>query len=91
MDERDLREAVVASLVEIAPEAELQALDPQRSFHDQLDIDSVDFLNLMMSLEKRFGIDIPAGDFPRLSSLAGAVAYLAAAAADRERAADGSR
>jgi len=72
----EIRSLVRSALGEIAPEADLEGLDPAASLRDQLDIDSVDFLNFAIGLHSRLGIDIPEADYPRLSSLDGCVAYL---------------
>lgn len=72
-----LRAVILDALREIAPEAELAGLDSAKSFHDQIEIDSVDFLNLMLALEKAFGLHIAETDYPLLSSLDGCIAYLA--------------
>ena len=76
MNEDLLRQIVCAALLEIAPEAEIEKLDPAVSFHDQIDFDSVDYLNLMLHLEKVLGIHIPDSAYTRLSSLEGCLAYL---------------
>lgn len=60
----------------IAPEADLAAVDPASNFRDQLEIDSVDYLNFVLTLEKRLGTHIPELDYPQLSSLQGCVRYL---------------
>jgi acyl carrier protein len=73
----ELRTAVVETLHGIAPEADLGVLDSTKSFHDQIDIDSVDYLNFMLSLEKRLNVRIVEVDYPQLSTLAGCLAYLA--------------
>ena len=49
----------------------------ERNIREALDIDSMDFLNFVLALHARFGIDIPEADYPRLSTLDGAVAYIA--------------
>lgn len=80
MSEHDaaaLRELVLEVLGEVAPDADLRQLDAEISFRDQFELDSVDFLNLVLRLEKRLGVRIPEVDYPKLSSLNGAVAYLA--------------
>lgn len=77
--QRDLRATVLTELARIAPELEAASLDPAMSFRDQLEFDSVDFLKLMMALEKRLGVTIREADFPRLSSLDGCVRYLSEA------------
>jgi acyl carrier protein len=71
-----MTELVIQVLGEIAPEADLDQLDPNTSFRDQIDIDSMDFLNFVIALHKKLGVDIPETDYPKLSTLAGAVAYL---------------
>jgi len=65
-------------LGEIAPDADLDNLDPAHSFRDQFDFDSVDYLNFVLTLEKRLEIRIPEIECPQLASLDGCIAYLAA-------------
>jgi acyl carrier protein len=65
------------ALTAVAPEAEPAALDPERPFRDQIEIDSVDFLNFVLGLEKRLKISVPDLEYPQLSTLAGCRAYLA--------------
>lgn len=73
----EIRSAVLASLGEIAPEADLSSIDPGESLRQQLDLDSMDFLNFAIGLHQRLGVEIPEADYPRLASLDGAMAYLA--------------
>ena len=68
-------------LSESEPEAELGNLEPDTSYHQQLEIDSVDFLRFMLALEKRLGLVIPELDYPRLSTSAGCAGYLSELAA----------
>ncbi len=72
-----LRAVIVDALKAVVPDGDLATLDPGRSFHDQLDIDSVDFVNFAMTLERQLGLRIAEVDYPRLSSLNGCLAYLA--------------
>lgn len=88
MNEDVLRQVVCAAVLEVAPEAELEKLDPAVSFHDQIDFDSVDYLNLMLRLEAALGIHIPEGAYTRLSSLEGCLAYLGPLVADQARPSD---
>ncbi|GAB4347797.1 MAG: acyl carrier protein [Immundisolibacter sp.] len=76
MTETELRERLLAILGGIAPEAREIDIDPEQSFRDQLDIDSMDFLNFVTAVHKQLGVPIPELDYPRLSSLNGAVHYL---------------
>ena len=73
-----IKSAVLAALSEVAPELEAQSLDPRAELRDQLDLDSMDFLNFVLGLHKALGVDIPEADYRKLSTLDGCVAYLAA-------------
>lgn len=68
---------IVAALKKIAPEIDPASIEPAVSFRDQLDLDSMDFLNFVLALHERFGVDIPESDYPRLYTLDSAVAYVA--------------
>ena len=68
---------IVAALKKIAPEIDPASIEPAVSFRDQLDLDSMDFLNFVLALHERFGVDIPEADYPRLYTLDSAVAYVA--------------
>lgn len=76
------RDEIQAILLEeignIAPEADLAALDPEADLREALDIDSISFLNLLIALGHRLGIQVPEKDYPKLATLRLAVAYLAA-------------
>jgi acyl carrier protein len=76
MEPESLPSLIRRTLAEIAPDARLDGLDPKVSFHDQMEIDSVDFMNLMLALERELGVRIPEGDYPKLSTLDGCVRYL---------------
>ncbi len=76
-DTPDRLDAVIfEALAAVASEADLGTLDPERPFRDQTEIDSVDFLNFVLGLEKRLKISIPDPEYPQLSTLAGCRAYL---------------
>lgn len=77
MTAENLRAVALDALRQVAPEADLSALDPARNFRDQVEIDSVDYLNFVLALEQRLGVRIPELHYPRMSSLDGCVAYLA--------------
>ena len=62
----------------MAPELDEAALKADKSFRDQLDIDSMDFLNYVIALHEALGIDIPESDYASVASIDGAVAYLSA-------------
>ena len=73
-----IRATVLAELSEVAPELEPQSLDPKAELRNQLDLDSMDFLNFVLGLHKALGVDIPEADYRKLATLDSCVAYLAA-------------
>jgi acyl carrier protein len=60
----------------IAPEADVEALDADVELNEQIDIDSMDFLNFVISLNAATGVDIPERDYPKLATLDGCIEYL---------------
>jgi acyl carrier protein len=76
MNKQQIQDTVLGILATIAPDAKDKTLDPDISFHDQLEIDSIDFLRLMTVLEKELQVSIPDCDYPQLSTLKGCVNYL---------------
>jgi len=78
VNEADLRNAVLQALYSIAPEAEGERLDPQASLRDQLDIDSMDFLNFLVALKDTVGVEVPESDYAQVANLDDCVRYLAA-------------
>jgi acyl carrier protein len=75
----DIRTVILEELGNIAPEADLAGLDPEADMREALDIDSMDILNLVTAIHQRLGVNIPEVDYPKLVTLAGAVAYVEAA------------
>jgi acyl carrier protein len=76
MTREEILQQVLNALSEIAPEADPQKLRPAVSLRDQLDIDSMDFLNFMIALSKNLLVDIPERDYPKLASLDSCTEYL---------------
>ena len=72
----ELRDIVLAELARIAPEADLSGLDPDGDVRDELDVDSMDVLNLVTALHARLGVDVPEKDYIRVTTVNGAVDYL---------------
>lgn len=78
MSAADVRGEVIAVLKSIAPELEEGELDPARPLRDQIDLDSMDWLNVIVALHERLEVDIPEADYAKLVTLEDVVAYLAA-------------
>ena len=79
MNEQELREVVIRALTEVAPDVDPAAIDPDTDLAEQLDIDSMDFLGVVVAIHEQTGIEIPERDYPKLSTLNAAATYLAAA------------
>ena len=77
-NEKEIRESVLRALSNVAPEVDLESVDPARNLRDQIDIDSVDFLNFVIGINKELGVDIPDADVAKLLTLNSWVAYLLA-------------
>ena len=78
MNDLDIRKVVQEELNNIAPEIDLATVDPAADLREAFDIDSMDFLNFITAIHHRLGVDIPELDYPKLFTLDGAVAYIAA-------------
>jgi len=79
MSEERIRAGALKALLRIVPEADPADIDPRISLRDQLDIDSMDFLNFVIGLHKELGVEIPEVDYPKLATLDGCVEYLTGA------------
>ena len=74
----DLGTTIASCLLEIAPEADLATLRRDRPLRDQLDIDSFDFLNLLVAVHEATGVNIPESDYPKVATLDALLAYVKA-------------
>lgn len=79
MTKDEIQAILFEEIGNIAPEADLAALDPEADLREALDIDSISFLNLLIALGHRLGVQVPEKDYPKLATLRHAVEYLAAA------------
>lgn len=77
MDETMIRETVLRLLGQVAPEVDLGSVDPAEDIREQLDLDSMDVLNLAVGLFQATGIEVPERDYGRIVTVDGAVEYLA--------------
>lgn len=76
MTEPEIRDAVFKILRKIAPESNPGQINPEENLREALDIDSFDFLNLMISLNEELNIEIPEADYRKIGTLAELVRYL---------------
>ncbi len=80
MNPTDIRQLLFEELGNLAPEADPGTVPPDADLREALDLDSMDFLNLVMALHKRLAIDIPERDYAELRTIGDAIEYLAAKA-----------
>lgn len=85
MTPAEIREEVLDILKDIAPDEDLSKLDDEKRFREQLELDSMDFLDIVMELRKRHRIQIPEDDYINLASMNSTVAYLEPLMKDMQR------
>ena len=78
MKQQQILAGVIETIQGIAPEVEADSLVAGKSLRSQVDLDSMDWLNVIIGLHERFKVDIPEADYAQLTSLGAIVSYLAA-------------
>ena len=78
MKEEELRATVIATLKTIAPEVEEGDLHTDKPLRNQVDLDSMDWLNFLIGLHEKLKVDIPEADYAKLVTLGDVLAYLQA-------------
>jgi len=76
MNEEQIRLVILDILDKIAPDEDLTDLDDSQPFRDQMELDSMDFLDIVMELRKRYRVQIPEEDYPNLVTMDSTVTYL---------------
>ena len=74
----EIEHALIAAITNVAPEADPTSIDRKRPIRDQLDIDSMDFLKIVVALHEALGVDVPERDYGKLATLESSVEYLLA-------------
>lgn len=76
MQATDISQAILDIISSIAPDEDTSNVKPDVRLRDQLDLDSMDFLDIVMELRKRYGVEVPEEDYPKLATLNSCVEYL---------------
>ncbi|MBL6720822.1 MAG: acyl carrier protein [Planctomycetes bacterium] len=84
MSNEDIVLAIKDIIATIAPDEELDGLTLEVPLRDQIELDSMDFLDIVMELRKRYGVNVPEEDYKNLATLQGCVDYLGPHMADKE-------
>lgn len=84
MTGEEVREAIVSILTDIAPDEDISSISDDKNLRDQIDLDSMDFLDIVMELRKRFNIEVPEKDYGQLATLGSCITYLQPLLKDRQ-------
>lgn len=76
MSPEEIRAAIISILEDIAPDEDLTQLNDAVAFREQMELDSMDFLDIVMELRKRYRVQVPEEDYGQLASMDSTVAYL---------------
>jgi acyl carrier protein len=76
MTDNDIQKVILGIISDIAPDEDLSNVKPDVRLRDQLDLDSMDFLDIIMELRKRHKVEVPEEDYMKLATLDGCVEYL---------------
>ena len=76
MTKEDIKQVVLDIVADVAPDEDLTNVKPEVRLRDQFELDSMDFLDIVMELRKRHNIEVPEADYPELASLDSCAEYL---------------
>jgi acyl carrier protein len=76
MTNEQIKATILQIIAQIIPDEDLSDLKGDIPLREQVELDSMDFLDIIMELRKRYGIEVPENDYVRLATLDGSVAYL---------------
>ena len=84
MTRDEVRQAIIGILEDIAPDEDVSSIKDDAILREQIDLDSMDFLDIVMELRKRFNIEVPESDYQELASMDSCVQYLQPLLKDRQ-------
>lgn len=76
MIEQQIKKIILDIIAVVAPDADLSNVKDDLQLRDQLDLDSMDFLDIVMELRKRYKVEVPKEDYSHLATLNSCVSYL---------------
>lgn len=77
MTPTEIKSILLQEIAEIAPEADLAQLGEEVDFREELDIDSIGFLNLVIAMGQRLQVEVPEGEYAKLTTIGSAIRYFA--------------
>lgn len=84
MTSAEVKEVIIDILSGIAPDEDLSGLKDDVPLREQLELDSMDFLDIVMELRKRYRVQVPEDDYPKLATINSTIEYLAPLMKDLE-------
>ena len=76
MTREEIAQAIINIIEDIVPDEDCSSIEPEVALRDQLDLDSMDFLDIVMELRKLYNVEVPEAEYGELASLASCVNYL---------------
>jgi acyl carrier protein len=76
MTKEEISKAIINIINDILPEGDCSEVNPDERLRDQLDLDSMDFLDIVMELRKQYGVEVPEEEYPKLATLNSCIEYL---------------
>ena len=76
MTKEGIAQAIIDIIKDIVPDEDCSNIDPAVALRDQLELDSMDFLDIVMELRKLYGVEVPEAEYGELATLDSCVAYL---------------
>jgi len=76
MTKEEVKASLLNIISEIVPDEDVMNLEGNTSIRDQIDLDSMDFLDIIMELRKKYKVEIPEEDYPELATMNSSVTYL---------------
>lgn len=77
MTREEIGKAIIEIIQDILPDEDFSGIKPDVRLRDQIGLDSMDFLDIVMELRKRYGVEVPEADYPQLATLNSCMDYLA--------------
>ncbi len=76
MTRDEIRQAIIGIIQDILPDQDFSKVKPDEKLREQIGLDSMDFLDIVMELRKRYGVEVPESEYPQLATLNSCIGYL---------------
>ena len=83
MTKDEIKDAILEIIEDINPDEDTSNVEPDKNLREQFDLDSMDFLDIVMELRKRYGVEVPEADYMELATLNSCINYLEPKLADK--------